>query len=100
MRHRVTFQRPVEARNDRNEMVTTWQNWKTISAAVLPDSGREFYRAKQENAEITGILKIRYLKGLERTMRAKFCGRILELVWVRDPQERRKEMRVAYKEAQ
>ncbi len=96
----MTFQRPVLARNSRNEMVTTWQNWKTVSAAVLPDNGKEFYRAKQENAEITGVLAIRYLDGLERTMRAKFCGRILALVWVRDPAERRREMRVAYKEAQ
>ena len=99
LRHRITFQQPVQARNDRKEMITTWEDWKTVWASIMPEDGREFYRAKLENAEIHGLIGIRYLPGVERTMRIKFGDRVFDIIWIRDRQERRREMRIAYKEA-
>lgn len=105
LRHRVAFQKGVQIRNPRMEAQFDWQDLKTVWAGVLPESGREFYRAKQENQEISGLLRIRFYPGLIEVMknhpvRALFRGRTLEVLWVRDLEERRVEMLVGYKEAQ
>lgn len=105
LRHRLTILRPVQARNSRQEMITTWQSWRTVWGSVLPEDGREYYRTKQENAELHGLIGIRYLPGLielakSGAVRITFKGRTHEVIWVRDWQERRTEMRIAYKEAQ
>lgn len=100
LRQRITIQRMILSENYRKETITTWANWATgIAASVVPQSGRDFYRAKQENVNVEGLLTIRYLDGVDRTMRIKMCGRVLEIIWVRDLQERRVEMQIAYKEA-
>lgn len=105
LRHRVTLLEPVKTKNARLETVVTYDDWRTASASVLPESGREFYRAKQENTEIHGLLGIRYLPGLKEKaesgkLKIRFKDRIFDVVWVRDWQERKVEMRIAYKEAQ
>lgn len=105
LRHRVKFQKGVRKRNDRKETIHEWEDMKTVWSAIMPEDGREFYRAKQENQEISGLLRIRYYPGLLETLkthpvRVFFRGRYLEILWARDMQELRKEMLVAYKEVQ
>lgn len=53
-------------------------NWKTfcqVWAELQIGSGREFFGAKQINAELSGLVKtLQYIKGVNSTMRVK-CSR-------------------------
>lgn len=105
IRHRAKFQKGVPKKNDRKETVREWEDMKTIWAAIMPEDGREFYRAKQETQELSGLLRIRYYPGLLETLKTHpvqviFRKRVLRILWVRDVRELKEEMLVAYKEEQ
>ncbi len=105
MRHRVTILKGVWRTNNRGEKTLAWYKWRSIWAAVFPEDGRVYYRAKQENAEVEGVIKTRWQPGLlelsrERPLRVELRGRVFEVLWIRDIEEKRKEMRIAYKEVQ
>ena len=81
LKRRVTIQRPTEGLADGlSEKAVTWINVVTVSAEVLPQSGREFYRAQQVVAELTHVLSIRYRSGVNETLRLKLGSRILNIV--------------------
>jgi SPP1 family predicted phage head-tail adaptor len=70
LKTRVTIQRPVEGNADGlNEQPVSWVNVVTVSAEILPQSGREFYRAQQVNAAVTHVVRIRYRRGVDETLR-------------------------------
>jgi len=60
------------------ETVGVKDNWKTfcqVWAELQIGSGREFFGAKQVNAELSGLVKtLQYIKGVNSTMRVK-CSR-------------------------
>lgn len=105
MRHRVTIRRGILRKNKRLEEVYYYYKWRTIWAGIFPEDGRVFYRAKQENSEVEGVLRIRWQPGLldlarKYPLRIDFKNRRFEVLWIRDVEESRKEMRVAYREVQ
>ena len=61
-----------------SETVGVKDNWKTfcqVWAELQIGSGREFFGAKQVNAELSGLVKtLQYVKGINSTMRVK-CSR-------------------------
>jgi len=99
MRHRITFQYQQKAPNAIGEPVTTWADWQTVWASIDPNTGKRYYQALQANAEVDGIIRVRYLNGVKPTMRVKYGSRIFKIVSILDVQERRRELRVYYQEA-
>lgn len=75
LRHRVTFQKHTTSVNDNGFEVETWEDFKTVWAAVSNLHGREYYAAAAVQAENTVKFTIRYLEGLNTTMRILFQGR-------------------------
>ena len=101
----MTIYQGVKRENKRLETYLAWYKWRSIWAGVYPEDGRVFYRAKQENAEVEGVIKTRWQPGLltlsrEKQLRIKMGDRVFAVLWVRDMEEKRKEMRIAYKEVQ
>lgn len=81
LKRRVTIQRPTEGSADAlSEKAVSWVNVITVSAEVLPQTGREFYRAQQVVAELTHVISIRYRRGVDETLRLKLGSRILKIV--------------------
>ena len=99
LRHRITIQIPVKSINDWGEEVETFQDWQTVWASIEPLRGRRYFEAKQANSEVTGIVRTRYLKGIEPNMRIKHGNRYLQIISVVCPEEKRKQLDIYYKEA-
>ena len=65
LRHRVTIQEPVETQNTYGEPEIRWQNIATaVQCSIEPLRGREFFAARQENADVTVKIGMRYRKGI------------------------------------
>lgn len=99
LRHRVTIQEPVEARNGYNEAITTWAPVATVWASVEPLSGREFFAAEHVQSEITHRVRLRWRPGIAPTMRVLFGGRHLMIEAVINYRELGTEMHLMCREA-
>lgn len=76
LRHRVTIQSQTQTQNPlTGELTVTWTDVATVWAAVEPISAREFVAAQEPNARVTTRVTIRYLDGIEPSMRLLHRGR-------------------------
>ena len=98
MRHRVTIQEPVVARNGYGEAITTWTAVATVWASVEPISGREYFAAEHMQSEITHRVKLRYRSGITSEMRVLYGTRLLRIESVIDWRERREELHLMCQE--
>lgn len=71
-RHRITFQHYDTIENEMGDSVQAWVDFKTVWAGVSNLSGREYFAAMQVQAEKTVVFKIRYIEGIDETMRILF----------------------------
>lgn len=70
LRHRITLQQPIETQNTYGEPEIRWQNVSTgVWAEIEPLRGREYFAAKQINAEVEARIKIRYRNDLSAKMK-------------------------------
>lgn len=83
---------------DRNPE-TTWNNWRTVWAEALPQTGREFYRLQTMNSEITTVFRIRYNRNVTPHMRVLFGSRALDIIDVINVDEAGEEMLLTCKGA-
>jgi SPP1 family predicted phage head-tail adaptor len=60
LNQRITFQRRTETLDAYREDTGTWANIATVSAAVEPVNGREFFSALQVQSSITTRVVCRY----------------------------------------
>lgn len=99
-RHRVDIEQPVEGTADAaGEIPITWSVYaSSVPVEILPQGGREFYQAAQVQAEMTHLLKLRYLPGVTSKMRALFGTRELNILDVQNVDERGREMLLTCKE--
>jgi len=99
LKHRITIQNQVKSKNSFNEWVTDYDDWATVWAEILPATGNAYFQAKQLNATVDGVVKIRYLEGLLPTMRIKYGNRYLNIVSIVQPQESKRELHIYYTES-
>jgi SPP1 family predicted phage head-tail adaptor len=100
MRHRITLQKPTHTRNDFNESVTTYNDFVTVWGTIEWQSGRRFVEAKQLNAEVQGVVRIRYRSRVLPEWRIKFDNRYLEILSISNIYERGQELQINVKESQ
>ena len=88
------IQKPVAGSADAlNETTFTWTDELKIWVGILPQSGREFYRAQQVNTAVTHLVSARYRTGLDATKRLVLSGdRVLDIAGVVDVDERHEEL--------
>ncbi|KKK83023.1 hypothetical protein LCGC14_2797540 [marine sediment metagenome] len=100
-RHRITIeQQDTGTANAGGEIIPTWSDYAvSVPVEILPQRGREFYQAQQVQAEITHLIRIRYLPGVTSKMRAIFGTRTLHILDVRNVDERSREMLLMCKES-
>jgi SPP1 family predicted phage head-tail adaptor len=79
LRERVTVQQATETRNRLGETVQSWATYAERWASVSGISAREFLISGQQQTEITHRVRLRYLDGLNSTMRILWRGRVLEI---------------------
>ena len=93
LRHRVTIQRPVQARGEW-AAAKTWATYATVWASIEPLRARETEQADRFSSEVTGTIVIRRIAGVDASMRVNWEGRIFRIVGVVDPDYRRRELQL------
>lgn len=79
MRHRITFQRITNAANENGFESETLEDYKTVWASVSNLQGKEYFAAKAVQEENTVKFTIRYLAGLDQTMKILFQGKVYNI---------------------
>lgn len=88
LRHRITIQAYTTIKNSFGEEVKVWADYAVVSASVEPMSGKELFTAQQLHAEATTQIIIRYLGGLNTSMRVVFNNKIYDILYVSNKEER------------
>lgn len=102
LRHRVAIEQPPTPAADEyghNDETRDWIVFATVWAAVVPLSGREFWRAESVQSDLTHTVTTRWLDGVTPQMRVRHNDRLLNIDSVIDVGERRKELQLMCKEA-
>ena len=98
LRHRIIFQQLSNSKNEYGEPVEEWLDIKTVWAEIKPVGGKQFFAAKQINAEISHNIYIRYRNSLSSSMRIKFKERIFEILYIMNVNESNTLMQIYCKE--
>lgn len=100
LRHRITLQKPAQTRSSYNEDVTSYTDVVTVWAAVEWRSGRRYQEAAQLNAEIQGVIRLRYRSDVKPEWRVKYGDRYIQILAIINPGERDRELQLNCREAQ
>ena len=98
LRNRVTIKQKSVTREASGAEAIAWLVVATVWAAVEPLSGREFITMRQERAEISTRIRIRYMAGLTPSMRVYWGQRMYEIDTVIEIQERMREIHLMCRE--
>jgi SPP1 family predicted phage head-tail adaptor len=99
LRHRITLKQPVTTTNANEEDITTYATVATVWAAIDWGSGRRYEAAKQLDAEVQGVIRIRYRSDVKAYWRIEYDGRTFEIISLANVQERGRELVLTCKEA-
>ena len=104
LRYVAVIQKPTNSQDSVGGPQATWGTHLTVWGNILPMSSRysERYIAQQEVAQAHGIFEMRYQEshGINPTMRISVDSRTLEIVFVADPDGRRRDLHLFYREVQ
>jgi len=98
LRHQVTIQRLTTTVDSYGDHIETWADVATVWAEVVPLSGREYWAAKQVNAETETRVTMRYRDGVLPAMRIKYGARLLDIQSAIDVGGRRDELQLMCRE--
>lgn len=98
LRHRITFQKLLESKNEYGEVTNQWEDYKTVWAEIKPVSGKQFFEAKQINSEISHNVYIRYRLDLSPNMRILYKGRVFDILYIMNVNEDNSLMQIYCKE--
>lgn len=95
---RITIQTATEAQNTYGEPIKTWAEYVTAWASVEPLNGREYWSAKELNAEITIRFRMRYYDGVTPKMRVVYDSRNFDIESIINTNESNVELLLMCKE--
>lgn len=103
MRWRVQLQQQTPSRDAYGQEVKTWSTITTVWAEIWSVAGREAKNADQEKGEVSHKLTIRWLgesTTITPKMRFLFKSRVLNIVWVNNPDMRNRWYEIDCQEVQ
>jgi SPP1 family predicted phage head-tail adaptor len=90
----VTIEAPTSTPNELGEAVQTWASIATVWAGVRPLSSRELIAHAQVEHQVTHEVTLRYTPALTPACRFVHRGRVLQIVGIKNADERNVELRV------
>lgn len=87
-RHKVALQSRTTTVSALGEASHTWSTYAQAWASVEPLTGREYYENRATQGEVTHKVTMRYRAGIGPEQRIVFRSRNLEIVSVRNIEER------------
>lgn len=79
----------------------SWNTFKEVRASITPimrNINSEAFSGNADFAQVTHKIKIRYISGVNASMRAVFDGRIFDFIYVTNVSERNRELEILAKE--
>ena len=98
LRDRVLLQSHRKFRDPDGGVTDTWEDEEYVWAKVWALRGREYVQSREQHADITIRVIIRYRPDVTPSWRIKFGERILHVVHVIDLQGRRRELELMCRE--
>jgi SPP1 family predicted phage head-tail adaptor len=96
---RVSIQEKTVTIDNIGNQTETWVTIATVWAAIAPLNGREYWAARQINAEATTRVTIAYRRRVTPEHRLLFGSRVLEIIEIVNPSEGNVELVLLCKEA-
>jgi SPP1 family predicted phage head-tail adaptor len=94
LRRRLEIQQAIETQGPTGEMAVTWSTFATVHGSVEPIRGREFWAAKEMQAQVDTRIRIRYLEGVTPKMQVLDGITVYLIYAVIDPEMRHIEMQL------
>lgn len=91
-RHQIVIQKNTPVQSASGAAVESWSTFATVFAGVEPVKGREYFGAGRINAETTHLIVLRWLAGVDETMRIAFDGRVFDIQAVINKDERDRDL--------
>lgn len=82
LRYRITLQKLSSTTNDNGFEVENWIDIKIVWASVCNLYGKEYFEAAAAQAEKTVKFTIRFIDGIDETMRIMFKGKIYNITFI------------------
>ncbi len=84
LRHRITIRKPSVTQDDIGNEIVSWGDFVKTWAAAQNLHGSEYFAAAARQAEKTVKFKIRYVRGIDTTMRIVFRDKEYDIKSVDD----------------
>ena len=98
----ITIQSLVNGQDEFGQpLEASWVEFKQVRASIVPvnlQKGDEIFVANADFSLVLHRIKIRYINGVNASMRAICDGRVFNFVSVRDISERNREIEILAKE--
>jgi SPP1 family predicted phage head-tail adaptor len=91
-RHLVSIKKTVESRNSLGEVANTWVVYAQRWASITPLAGREYWAARQVNAENTVKFTMRYCQGVTTKMVIVYDNRTFKIDSIINTNDANREM--------
>jgi SPP1 family predicted phage head-tail adaptor len=92
LRHRITIQQKGAGRTSSGAEQEQWSTFAQTWAGFDPRSGQEFVAAGQLQGKSITAITIRYRAEIKAKMRVLFGTRIFDIQWIKNVEERNREM--------
>lgn len=80
LRHLITIEKYTETQDAVGGVSKTYETFTRAWASIQPMLGREHFTEQRVSSEQTHRINMRYIPGVESTMRIKYNGRVFELI--------------------
>ena len=102
---RIVIEQLVNTRTSSGGVTTDWATFASnIAASIKPLSGRELYRFRQEQVDVTTNIVIRFRRGVTEAMRIKYIdygsgrSKYYDIEVIIDPEEAHRELQMICRE--
>jgi SPP1 family predicted phage head-tail adaptor len=96
-KEQIIIQSKTTTQGSDGAQVEVWSNFATVRAKVRIQNGREFWAAQKNNAELSGLINIRYISGVTELMRVSYNSIVYQIIIVINVEEANRELELHVK---
>jgi SPP1 family predicted phage head-tail adaptor len=98
LRHHFLIQEQLASQDSYGQAVSPWTNFAWAWGSIEPINGREFFAVQQVRSEVDTKVRMRFLAGVQSTMRIVLGSKIFDIQSVIDVEYRHVELQLMCKE--